>query len=191
MARNLWQTPLPQSVLEVTGAVAVFGAGVLIGSTLKPTPADWIGFLGALIGAGLTVAGSIYVLDRERTRELRQQANLLTTLLDEVDQECIPFQVANQAALLERYGRTAKEQVGRLIEAINRVHRFKDSIKPTTARMMKVEDAIAQLEVDPELDQQAKLAGLYPESADFGGLNAIGHDIKGQIANVRHELGQG
>lgn len=176
---------LPQSAAEVAVATVVFAAGVLVGSGLQPTPSDWLGFAGALVGASITVAGSVYVLDRERRRGANEQRDLLVALLDEVDEACIPFQVANERALVERYSKTAKQQAGELKDSIARLHALKDEVKPSSVNMMKVVDAIAKLQLDPELDAQVAAAGLYPDSADFGALNEIGHDIRDMTGVIR------
>lgn len=72
--------------------------------------------------------------------------------------------------------------------AVSRLHILAQEVKPTSVRMMKVVDAIAKVQVDPGLDRQAAAAGLYPDSADLGGLNAIGQDLQEATATVRRLL---
>lgn len=184
MLRIRWSQVLPQSVAELTLVVTIFGVGILVGSGAKPAPADWFGFFGAVIGAAATVAGGIHVLDRERKREGRERRELLISLLNELVDACRPFQVANQDALQARYGRTATQQANEVKSAVSRLHRFREDLRPQTLGMMKVSDAIASLTVDPDLDEAATAAGLYT-GADFGHLNAIGHDLVGHANRIR------
>ena len=58
-------------------------------------------------------------------------------------------------------------------------------LKPKSVRLMKVADAIAALTVDADLDAAAVAAGMCPESADFGQLNSIGHELADDARKVR------
>jgi predicted protein tyrosine phosphatase len=172
----------------VLGGIA-FALGIVFGANASPQIDDWLSFAGALLGAAVTVTGSVFLLDRERHREERERRKLLLALLDDVDNACTPFQLANEAALQKRYGRTAKAQAREIEAAIGRLHRFRETLTPNTVRMMKVADAIAGLPIkNPDLAEAAKVAGFYPESADFGQLNFIGHEIQSQTARVRAAL---
>lgn len=182
---------LLKTIGEVAVLLAVLCIGILVGAGIRPAPAEWFGFAGALIGATVTVAGSVYVLDRERKREGVERKELLMHLLDEVDAACALFQLANQEALQERYGKTAKQQADELVAAVGRLRGLQATLKPNSVTMMKVSDAIGVLHVDPGIGDMATEAGMFPSSANFGGLNAIGHDVTGQISKVRALLTQG
>ncbi|MBX7488849.1 hypothetical protein K3177_10020 [Qipengyuania sp. GH25] len=158
-------------------------------SHFKLSPGDVLAFFGGLLGTAATVGGGIYVLDRERKREDRERRAFLSDLLDEVEAACRPFQMANEAALVARRGITTREAVQTLKGAVGRVHQFRSRLEPKDIRMLKISDRILELEVDDaELDEQAASAGLYPNEADYGGLNAIGHEIVGTVQKIRAHL---
>lgn len=170
------------------GGVA-FSLGILSATGADATRSDWLGFAGALLGAAVTVLGSITVLEWQRASEDRERRGLLLELLDDVDSACVPFQVANQPALQEQYGTTAAEQVRIAQAAIGRVHNLRDTLAPTTVKMMKVSDALADMAFDDDgLEQMLTGIRFYPESADFGGLNTLAHDVQRQTAKARDIL---
>lgn len=169
------------------GGVA-FSIGILSATGADATRSDWLGFAGAMLGAAVTVMGSVTVLEWQRASEGRERRSLLLELLDDVDDACVPFQVANELDLKERYGVSAAEQVRAVRAAIGRVHHLRETLSPSTARMMKVSDELTKLAFDdPIIETQLKSIAFYPESADFGGLNSIGHDVQG-ITNRAREI---
>lgn len=179
---------LPNTAAEVAVILVVFALGVLVGSSVQPTSSDMFSFAGGLIGAGITVAGSVYVLNTERRREHKQRKALLLELLNDVDHACEYFQLANESALKKRYRKSTMEVTDELISALARVRRFADKLEPASALMMKVADEIALLEPDPDLEDFAIACSRYPDSADFGGLNAIGHELTGKTYQIRSLL---
>lgn len=176
-----------------TGGVLLFASafalGVLFSNGADASRGDWLSFAGALLGAAITIVGSITVLEWQRASEERERQRLLLELLKDVDEACIPFQVANEPALMKRYKTTATEQVRKVQAAIGRVHNFRKTLVPTTAMMMKVADELASLAFEGD-DLEADLRGIsfYPDSADFGGLNAMGHDVQGITSKARKIL---
>jgi hypothetical protein len=119
----------------------------------------------------------------------RKPRALLLELLDDVDDACVPFQLANQPALEAKHHRKAPEQVRMVQAAIARVHKLRERWEPKTARMMKVSDSLADLGFDaPDLRNMLQVIALYPASADFGGLNAMGHEVQRKTANARDIL---
>jgi hypothetical protein len=175
---------LPRSVAEASLVLLVFFTGLLVGAKRSPTPADWFGFAGALIGAGVTVAGSVYVLEYERRRQGRERRTLLLALLGDVDAACTPFQVANERALLSRYGKTAMQQANELVAAVSRLKSAGRSLTLSSIQMMKLSDAIDALRIDPGFQREAEAAGLYPDDGDFGELNAIAHEVMSGTATI-------
>lgn len=166
-------------------AGAIFACGVIAGAP-DAMAGDWLSFLGALLGAAVTVAGSVGVLQWQRNTEERERQALLQELLDDADKACVPFQVANETALKAQYGKSATDQVQEVQAAIARIHRFQKAVQPKTARMMKVSDALASLAFhEPDLDNQLVLLSMYPDDADFGWLNALGHEVQWKIDKVR------
>lgn len=186
MARAEQGKLLPRAIGLAVIAGVSFTMGAIVGTNSLPTTADWLSFAGALVGAAVTIAGSIYVLDRERGREERERRELLLSLLDDADKACEPFQVANENVLQARYGVSAMEQAHEVEAAIRRIHAFREKLEPTSARMLKAADAIDQLPLEhTQLIDAAKLAGMYPDSADFGHLNYLGHEIREITAKAR------
>lgn len=182
-------TILPSSVaLSLVGGTA-FALGVLFATGNDATRSDWLSFSGALIGAAVTVLGSVFVIEWQRTREARERTKLLTSLFDDAEIECAAFHVANEQALKKRYGLSTADQVRKTQAAIDRIHRFFETFTPETVQMMKLADELADLSFDdPTLEEQMRSFRLYPESADFGGLNAIGHEVVSKIARARRLL---
>ena len=176
----------------IGGALLVgsaFALGVLFATGAEATRGDWLSFAGALLGAAITIAGSIAVLEWQRASEERERRALLLELLEDVEEACVPFQVANQAALKERYGTTAAEQVRTVQAAIGRIHHFRETLTPKTVRMMKVTDELSSLAFGgDELDTDLRSIAFYPDSADFGDLNAKGHEVKGITSKARDIL---
>lgn len=179
---------LPHSVGEVAIVIVVFVFGMLVGARAKPDASDLWSFAGGLVGAAITVAGSVYVLEWQKGRADRERKELLLSLLDDVDSACRYFHLANELALLERHKKTATQVVNELEAAVARVRRFGEAMTPATARMMKVADEAAKLRVDIGMRQAANAAGLYREG-DFGGLNAEGHEITNKTALIRDLIG--
>lgn len=177
---------MPSSVaLSLVGGVT-FALGVLFATGDDATRSDWLSFSGALIGAAVTVLGSIFVIEWQRTTGTRERKKLLTKLLDDAKIECAAFHVANEPALRNRYGLSTAEQVRRTLAAISRIHKFFDTFVPENVQMMKLADELADLAFDdPTLDDQMKGIRFYPDSADFGGLNAIGHGVVSKIDRAR------
>jgi hypothetical protein len=142
-----------------------------------------------LIGAALPVAGSIFVLEWQRTREIRNRRALLLELLDDVEAECIPFQCANEPALRERYGRTVDEQAKELRRAIGRVHTFRTTMEPKTALMMRVSDVVADLSFDGgAVNGSLDAIRMYPIDGDLGALNTAAHDVLGAVSKAKRLL---
>lgn len=168
---------------------SAFALGVLCSTGAAATRGDWLSFAGALLGAAITIAGSIAVLEWQRASEERERQQLLLDLLEDVDEACVPFQVANEPALKLQYGTTAAEQVRKVQAAIGRVHNFRAALAPKTARMMKVADELSSLDFSGD-DLEADLRGIafYPDSADFGGLNSMGHNVQGITSEARKIL---
>jgi hypothetical protein len=79
------------------------------------------------------------------------------------------------------------EQVDEVRAAIKRLQDFRTRLTPETATMMRVADVLETIEFEPA---QNDLRGLmfYPDSADFGGLNAMGHDVQAAVSRVRSLL---
>lgn len=177
-------------ILTGTAAFAVgLAGGSLIVSSTGLSSSDFLAFAGALTGTALTIAGGIYILDRERHREDRERNMLLISLLDEIDGACLPFQLANEAALKERYGVNTKKAVANLIAAVARLRAFKDRLEPQTVQMLKVSDAIDAFSVDETgMQKEATACAFYPESADYGGLNYSAHDIMSNTKAIRELL---
>lgn len=168
---------------------AAFALGILASNGAEASRAEWLGFAGALLGAAITILGSVSVLEWQRGREDRELRALLLELLDDVDEACVPFQLANQSALEAKHHRKAAEQVRMVQAAIARVHKLRERWVPDTARMMKVSDSLADLRFDgPDLPNMLKAIAFYPASADFGGLNAMGHEIQGTTSKARDIL---
>lgn len=170
--------------------IATFAVGLGLGSFLPRAAAlsagDVLAFVGGLIGAAATIGGGVYILDRERRREERERREFLCALLDELEAACEPFQMANEAALIKRRGIKTPEAVRNLKEAIRRVHQFRDRLEPQNIKMLKVSDLISDIHVnEAEVDEMAVVANFYPESADYGGLNAICHQALGPVAKIR------
>ena len=136
---------MPTFISGVLLVGSAFGLGVLFATGAGASRGDWLSFAGALLGAAITITGSITVLEWQRASEERERRALLLELLEDVDEACIPFQVANQAALKERYGTTAAEQVRKVQAAIGRVHHFRETLVPKTVRMMNVADELSGL----------------------------------------------
>jgi hypothetical protein len=173
----------------VVFAAIMFGLGVLVEGAAQAKGSEWLSFAGALLGSALTVAGSIAVLEYQRTSEKRARRALLLELLDDVEPACAPFQLANEAAVKERYGATVAEKVKELRSAIGRVHAFRETMEPKTALMMRVSDNLAELDFD-SADITGWLQGIafYPDMADLGGLNALAHDVLGNVYSARKLL---
>jgi hypothetical protein len=171
----------------VIGAVA-FALGIVLAAGPRGTATDWLSFAGALLGAALTVAGSVAVLEWQRTSEIRARRALLMELLDDVYAACVPFQHGTARILQEKCGRSVAEQVKELRDAIQRVHRFRDSMAPKTAAMMRVSDLLSGLSLDDEeVDGWLRGYRFYPDT-DLGGLNYIGHELQGTIDKARKLL---
>ena len=126
----------------------------------------------------------IAVLEWQRDSEQRALRALLRHLLDDAYEACTPFQCANPSALEEQYGKTVRAQVEEVQAAITRIHVFLRRMVPDTVTMMKVSDVLATLSFAPS---ENELTGLtfYPNDADLGGLNALGHDVRGTIDTAR------
>lgn len=169
--------------------LAVVSAYIVFSAWSKANATDMLDFAGALIGAGLAVGGSMFVIQWQRDSEQREERALLLELLADVDRNCRPFQVANEAALRERYGRTARQQVAEVQGAIARVHEFRQHLKPRTAKMMRVASALADLAFeDHDIDGHLTALSMYPNDADLGLLNGIGHDVTTQTDAARRIL---
>ena len=169
--------------------LAVVSAYIVFSAWSKANATDMLDFAGALIGAGLAVAGSIFVIKWQRDTEQREERALLLELLADVDRSCRPFQLANEAALRERYGKTAHQQVAEVQGAIARVHEFRLQLKPKTAKMMRVSSALAGLAFeDAELEDHVQWLGQHPEAADFGLVNMIGREVTEATAEARRIL---
>lgn len=175
---------MPRVVGIAVVAGVMFAAGILARSGAEASTGDWLSFAGALIGSGLTVAGTIAVLEWQRDSEQRALRALLRHLLDDAYEACTPFQCANPSALEEQYGKTVRAQVEEVQAAITRIHVFLRRMVPDTVTMMKVSDVLATLSFAPS---ENELTGLtfYPNDADLGGLNALGHDVRGTIDTAR------
>ena len=159
-----------------------FGMGLLIADLGEANQGEWLSFAGALLGTALTVGGSIGVLEWQGNSEVRSRKQLLIELLNDVDRECVPFQCANDTALRARSGFSTGEQVDRLKSAIARIHKFREKMLPETAQMMRVGDVLSPLSIqDAEVEGWITSIRFYPDSADLGGLNAIGHRIQGIV----------
>jgi len=167
-------------------AVATFAMRAVFGKDLSLEATDWLSFAGALIGASVTVAGGIYILDRERHREDRLRAKMLKELLDDIDSNCTPFQLTNAEALKNKYDVTPQEQVDKLCACVRRVWEFAKILEPRTVRDLKILDAIAAIEL-PENQLRTEAAGIarYPKSADLGELNAIAHTIGASVKRIK------
>lgn len=171
-----------------TGLLVV-AAFIIINFWSGASSADLLGFAGAVIGAAVTVTGSVMILQWQRGAEQREERDLLLELLKDVDAACLPFQVANEAALKARYGTTAREQVDEAQAAIERVHEFRRAMKPKNARMMRASGALSKLAFDdPDLENQVASLAKYPTSADFGFVNALGHDVRRETEAARSML---
>ena len=117
---------------------------------------------------------------------------MLVELLDEVEVACVPFQLANEAAVQDKYGTTVAEKVKELQSAIRRVHSFRETMVPKTALMMRVRDDLAELSFDSaDVVGWLKSMALYPKEADLGALNAIAHDVLGPVRAARKRLKEG
>lgn len=181
---------LPRSVGEAATVIAIFALGLLVGARAQPHASELWSFSGGVIGAAVTVAGSVYVLEWQKGREDRERKALLLSLLEEIDAACRYFHLAGERALLDRYNKTARDVVTELDGAIARVRRFGEVLTPDTVRMMRVADEVAALRMDESLWVQAEHAERYRDSGgDFGGLNAAGHEITSQTARIRSLLG--
>ena len=165
-----------------------FGLGIVVARGAEGG-ADWLTFAGALIGAGLTVAGSVAVLEWQRTSEIRARRKLLLDLLEDVYSAVIPFQLANDRAMRVECGRDAAEQVKEVQAAIRRVKAFRDTMEPKTAAMMRVSDVLSALEFDDgQARELLRSIAFYPDSADLGGLNAMGHEVQHTVEKARKIL---
>lgn len=189
------KSPLPPSRKVLLGfggllsVLTVLAVGYLIGSSGRAAPGDWFRFAGAAVGAAFSVLASVTVLEWQRTRETRAQEQLLRELLADVERECEPFQVANETALKNEYGRSVREQVRHLSSAISRVHKFREELKPQTAKMMRVSDALSDLSyADGETERWLTSVAFYPDSADLGGFNAKAHEVLGIVEEARRLL---
>jgi hypothetical protein len=178
--------PVAQTIFVAVVAATMFGLGIIVEGAGEAEGSEWLSFAGALLGAALTVAGSIAVLEYQRTSEIRARRALLLELLDDVQAACVPFQLANEAAVRERYGTTVAEKVKELQSAIRRVHAFRDAMKPKTALMMRVRDILADLSFDAaDITGWLESMALYPTDADLGGLNAHAHNILATVDAAR------
>ena len=181
-----------QFIFVVVIAAIAFGSGVIVEGAAQAEGSEWLSFAGALLGAALTVAGSIAVLEYQRTSEIRARRALLMELLDDVVVACNPFELANEAAVRERYGATAAEKVKELQSAIGRVHAFRATMEPKTALMMRVRDILADLSFDEaDITGWLRSLALYPNDADLGGLNALAHKVLGNVGDARSLLQRG
>jgi hypothetical protein len=173
-------------------AVTLFGLGVIVEGAAQAKGSEWLSFAGALLGSALTVAGSVAVLEHQRTSEIRARRALLVELLDEVEAACMPFQLANEAAVQAKYGTTVAEKVKDLQSAIRRVHSFRETMVPKTALMMRVRDDLAELSFDSaDIVGWLKSMALYPDDADLGAINALAHDVLGPVQAARKLLKEG
>lgn len=136
---------IQEAIVGGATGLSVVAASIVLRSWSDASDGELLSFAGAVIGAAATVAGSIFVLQWQRDTELREERALLLDLLGDVDSACTPFQVANETALRERYGTTARQQVTEVRAAIGRVHEFRERIKPKTARMMRACGALSDL----------------------------------------------
>ena len=180
---------IQEAIVGGSTGLFVVAAFIVVRSWSGASDTELLSFAGAVIGATVTVAGSIFIFQWQRDTERREERQLLLELLDDVDSACVPFQVANETALRERYEITCREQVAGVQAAIERVHEFRRDMKPKTARMMRASSALADLAFDePGLEQHLTSLMMYPDSADFGHLNYLGHEIKIRTAISRRLL---
>ncbi len=152
-------------------------------------PGDWLSFAGAMLGASITIAGSVGVIEWQRHNDDRVRRRFLEQLMDDIEQECEPFQVANAAALQQRYGRSVRNQIDRLRTAIRRVRTLIEGTAPKTLAMLKACDELATINFDdPDIDQGMGAILMYPDSADLGQLNYLAHEVLGDVARARKAL---
>ncbi len=177
-----WYIKLPFGLLTALLVIICTAFSIMIGSSAGADRGDWLSFAGALVGSALTVAGSVILIEYQRSREQRGQEQMLRELLDDIEKACTPFQCADEDALKASSGRKVPEQVAEVNLGIARAQKYAADMKMVSTRVMRAASVIESLSFEAG-DLTVWFMGF--EGMDLGGLNAEGHALVTEVQKAR------
>jgi hypothetical protein len=120
------------------------GVGIVLLRNFHADPSDWLGFAGALIGAGVTVLGALLVVEIQTNSAERSKRRLLTDQIDDILRWTEKVRHPQSAGATDlAVLRTANSE--HLKDAIARLKETKQWVVPADAEMVQALAVITKM----------------------------------------------
>jgi len=105
----------------------------------------WMSFLGALVGAIITIAGSVYVIEFQRRRGDRLRRSFFDAALAEVMTVLDTLQANTPAEVERQTGRTIVAQAGKVEAGLVWLDKIMEWQPPDTLALLRAYDEVRQI----------------------------------------------